>query len=194
MPIRHFIPLRRATRGFTLIELMITVALLAIGLALGTPYIRDAVMNMRMTAQANDLMADLALARSEAVKRNVSVLLCTSIDGTTCGGTSWTDGWIVFPDVDGNGAQNLSGTPAPEAAIKSRPELQGDYTVQTCGDTGSGPRFVAYRPSGISIAGNINFVICDDRTTPLAGRSIDILRTGRAAVTRVTCPRTPSCT
>lgn len=179
----------RRARGFTMIELMITVALLAIALSLGTPYIRDAVMNMRMTAQANDLMADLALARSEAVKRNVSVLLCTSTNGTTCSGNSWADGWIVFPDANGNGQQD---TGAAEAALKSRPELEGDYTVQVCGDTGSGPRFLPYRPSGTS-GGIVNLVICDDRTTPLAGRSIDIIATGRANVTRVTCPRTPSC-
>ena len=80
----------RAGRGFTLIELMVTVALLAIGLALGTPYIRDAVMNVRMTGQANDLLADLALARSEAVKRNANVDVLPA-----GGGSNWAVGWEV---------------------------------------------------------------------------------------------------
>lgn len=180
----------RAGRGFTLIELMVTVALLAIGLALGTPYIRDAVMSVRMTGQANDFMADLALARSEAVKRNVRVALCTSTDGEECGGSSWADGWIIFPDLNGNGTQD----PTTEVALKFRDKLEGDNTVEVCGDVGSGPRYLSYRPSGVSSAGLVNFVICDTRTTDLNGRSIDITNTGRANVTRVTCPQTPDCT
>lgn len=180
----------RAGRGFTLIELMVTVALLAIGLALGTPYIRDAVMNVRMTGQANDLMADLALARSEAVKRNVRVALCTSANGTTCGGSSWADGWLIFPDLNGNGTQDT----ATEVALKSRGELEGDNTVQVCGDVGGGPRYLSYRASGVTGAGIVSFVICDTRTTDLNGRSIDITNTGRANVTRVTCPQNPDCT
>jgi type IV fimbrial biogenesis protein FimT len=180
----------RAIGGFTLIELMVAVALLAVGLALGVPYIRDAVMGVRMTGQANDFMADLALARSEAVKRNVRVALCTSTDGTICGGSTWADGWIVFADLNGSGTQD-AGT---EGALKSRGKLEGDNTVQVCGDVGSGPRYLSYRPSGTSGAGLVNFVICDTRTTNLNGRSIDITNTGRANVTRVTCPFTPDCT
>lgn len=180
----------RAGQGFTLIELMVAVALLAIGLALGVPYIRDAVMNVRMTGQANDFMADLALARSEAVKRNVRVSLCTTNNGTTCSGSTWADGWLVFPDLNGNGTQDA----ATEAALKSRGELEGDNTVAVCGDVGGGPRYLSYRPSGVSSAGIVNFVICDTRTTDLNGRSIDITNTGRANVTRVTCPFTPDCT
>ena len=184
----HTVP--HAARGFTLIELMIAVALLAIGLGLGTPYIRDAVMNVRMTGQANDLMADLALARSEAVKRNVRVALCTSTNGTTCGGSSWSDGWLVFPDLNGNGTQD-SGT---ELALKSRGKLEGDNTVQVCGDVGAGPRYLPYRPNGVSGTGFVAFVICDTRTTELNGRNIDISTTGRANVTRITCPLVPDCT
>ena len=184
----HSVP--RALRGFTLIELMVTVALLAVGLALGTPYIRDAVMNVRMTGQANDLMADLALARSEAVKRNVTVSLCTTIDGVTCGGGTWADGWLVFPDLNGNVTQDA----ATEPALKSRGKLDGAASVEVCGDVGGGPRYLSYKPSGTSGSGIVNFVICDSRTTALNGRSIDITNTGRANVTRVTCPHTPDCT
>ena len=180
----------RATRGFTLIELMIAVALLAIGLALGTPYIRDAVMNVRMTGQANDLMADLALARSEAVKRNVRVALCTSTNGTTCGGSTWADAWLVFPDLNGNGTQDA----ATELALKSRGKLEGNNTVEVCGDVGAGPRYLPYRPNGVSGTGFVAFVICDTRTTERNGRTIDITTTGRANVTHITCPQTPDCT
>lgn len=187
-PLIHSVP--RTAGGFTLIELMVTVALLAIGLALGTPYIQDAVMNVRMTGQANDLMADLALARSEAVKRNVTVALCTTTNGSTCGGGTWADGWLVFPDLNGNGTQDI----ATELALKSRGKLDGNNSVEVCGDIGGGPRYLPYKPSGTSGAGIVNLVICDTRTTDLNGRSIDITNTGRANVTRVTCPMTPDCT
>lgn len=185
----HSVP--RAARGFTLIELMVTVALLAVGLALGTPYIRDAVMNVRMTGQANDFMADLALARSEAVKRNVRVALCTSKGGTTCDGSTWTEGWIVFPDLNGNGTQDA----ATEVAFKARGKVEGENTVAVCGDVGGGPRYLPYRPNGTTGTGFVSFVICDTRTTsPLNGRNIEITNTGRASVSRVTCPHTPDCT
>ena len=62
-----------ANNGFTLIELMVTVAVLAIVLSLGVPSYRALIINNRLTAQANALVASINLARSEAIKRGVRV-------------------------------------------------------------------------------------------------------------------------
>jgi type IV fimbrial biogenesis protein FimT len=84
-------------RGFTLVELMVTVALVALLMAIGVPTFRDVSLGSRLTAAANNVLASVQLARSEAIKRNLSVTLCASADGATCaGGGGWEQGWIVL--------------------------------------------------------------------------------------------------
>ncbi|MEE7548711.1 prepilin-type N-terminal cleavage/methylation domain-containing protein [Xanthomonas sp. Kuri4-1] len=82
--------------GFTLIELMVAVAVLAITLALAIPSFTSVVNGNRLLAQSNELVASLQLARSEAIRRNAKVVLCPSDDGSSCrsGSAVWTR-WIV---------------------------------------------------------------------------------------------------
>ena len=83
--------------GFTLIELMVTVAVLAIVLTVAVPSFANLVNGNRLTAQANDMLAGLILARTEAIKQNQSMLFCHSSDGETCSGApaaGW-QGWLV---------------------------------------------------------------------------------------------------
>ena len=179
----------RAARcfGFNLIELMVALSIMAILVAVAAPSFREALMNVRISAQTNDLMADLALARSEAVKRNLSVYLCTSKDQATCNGDSWSQGWIVAVDAN---ADNL--WDSTEVAIKARPPAEGNNTIASAGHSVSGTALmIPYRASGT--AGNVvrRFVICDSRTTGTTGRRININVTGRPQVERVTCPAAP---
>lgn len=83
--------------GVTLIELLIAVAVLAIGAVLAIPSFTELVKNNRLTSASNNLVRALQLARSEAVKRNAPVTVCRSQDQAQCKtGSGWTDGWIVF--------------------------------------------------------------------------------------------------
>jgi type IV fimbrial biogenesis protein FimT len=92
----------RRTSGFSLIELMIAIAILAILLAIGLPSFQGSLRNNRVTSTTNELMASISLARSEALRNPGGAVLCTTTNGTTCGGT-WNDGWMVWVDVNADG-------------------------------------------------------------------------------------------
>jgi len=101
--------LKNHNRGITLVELIITLSIAAILLAIAAPSFSDIVRNNKMTTQLNELAASLNLARSEAIKRSSYVTVCKSNDSASCGG-DWKNGWIVFPDLDNSGTVNNAET------------------------------------------------------------------------------------
>ncbi|OPZ12344.1 MAG: hypothetical protein BWZ07_01386 [Alphaproteobacteria bacterium ADurb.BinA280] len=93
-------------QGVTLMELMVTIAIVGIVLSLALPSFNESMQRNRIAGQANDLMGALSLARMEAVRSNRPARVCASSDQATCG-ASWADGWIVLADPDGNGTEDL---------------------------------------------------------------------------------------
>ncbi|MCB1919531.1 MAG: GspH/FimT family pseudopilin [Candidatus Competibacteraceae bacterium] len=89
-------------RGFTLIELIITMAIAAIVLTVGVPSFQAMMRNNRAATYTNQFMSALNLARSEAIKRGWRVVLCPG-NQAGCNGNAWGNGWIVFIDADANG-------------------------------------------------------------------------------------------
>jgi len=86
-------------RGFTLIELMVTLTVLAIAVAIAAPSFNSAIANNRSTGMATELTAALNFARSEAIKRVKPVSICPSSDGAVClSDADWPKGWLVFVD------------------------------------------------------------------------------------------------
>jgi type IV fimbrial biogenesis protein FimT len=85
----------KTSGGFTLVEMMIAITIMAILMAIAVPSFKDASLSSELRSIANDLVAHAALARSEAIKRNALVTLCVSADGATCGAGGWEQGWIV---------------------------------------------------------------------------------------------------
>lgn len=83
----------RSSKGFTLIELMVAVALLAVIVSLAAPAMGDFLVRQRVVSQASELTLAMALARSEAVKSNARVVVLPA----TASSTGWSDGWCVGP-------------------------------------------------------------------------------------------------
>jgi type IV fimbrial biogenesis protein FimT len=95
--------------GFTLVETMIALAVVAILLTIGVPSFRYVTNSNRIAAEINGLLGDMQFARGEAVKEGQPVTVCVSTSGTTCtGGNAWQNGWIVFSDVNGNAVVNTA--------------------------------------------------------------------------------------
>ncbi|MDP4529753.1 GspH/FimT family pseudopilin [Alkalimonas delamerensis] len=88
-------------KGFTLIELMVTVAVMAITLTVAVPAFTQLINGNRLTSQANEVLSALSYARSEAIRRNDDVVFCHSPNGTSCSAPSgnW-QGWILFAASD----------------------------------------------------------------------------------------------
>ena len=106
---------KRASRGFSLIELLTVVTVVGITVGLGVPSYKYVTNSNRVSSEVNQLLGDMQYARSEAVKQGTVVSVCptstpvtitsTTITGSCAGtGANWQSGWIVFADVNGNGA------------------------------------------------------------------------------------------
>ncbi|QAU25465.1 prepilin-type N-terminal cleavage/methylation domain-containing protein [Dyella sp. M7H15-1] len=108
---------RRQTKGFTVVELVVVIAIIAIITVFGIPSYKSVITQNRMAGEINDLATDVELARSAAVKQGLTVTICPSTDptvspsGTTpscTANTEWNTGWIVFTDVSGNQTFNTN--------------------------------------------------------------------------------------
>ena len=95
--------MRRQGAGFSVTELMVVVAIVAILLGIGIPSYRYVTNSYRMSAEVNGLLGDLQYARAEAIREGQTVTACVSNNGTSCtGGANWANGWIVFSDPNSN--------------------------------------------------------------------------------------------
>ena len=162
--------------GFTLIELIVTIAVAGILLALAAPSFQSLLISNRITAQTNDLVSDLAFARSEAIKRGVTVTACFANTPTTCGaGINWTAGWIVFVDT------GTAGDATGDTILRTHEALRGNSTLTA---TVTGNHFISYFPSGTVDAAE-TFTLCN---AAVQGRTVAISASGRVNTTPTVCP------
>ena len=166
--------------GFTLVELIVTLAVAAVLVAGVIPGFQQLVARNRQTAHLNTVVASLALARSRAVDQGYYASLCPSLDGETCADTfRWDRGWLVFTDTDGNGRR------APEEPlIRAVQALNGTRIF-----TSTRRRHITFRStgarggSGSSGGSNATFTFC--RSASAAESSAAILsNVGRVRVER----------
>jgi len=128
---------RTRTTGFTVVELMVVIAIIAIVIAFGIPSYTSVITQNRMAGEINDLTTDIELARSAAVKQGLTVTICPSSDPTatpganapSCNGSSeWNTGWIVFMDVTGN--QTFS-TSTGDVLLRTHGPFTGSDTLES---------------------------------------------------------------
>lgn len=144
----------RSAKGFTLIELMVTLVVLAILLTIGIPSFNATIRESRLTSQSNDLLGSMIAARSEAANRNEPVRIAAASDG-------WAAGWQLR-DLDDDVIRNYRG-------------LRGGNTLACTGDCDE----VIFLGSG-SADGSATFTLCHQGGGH--GRVIEVLNSGKARI------------
>ena len=158
--------------GFTLLELLITVALISILVAFALPSMRTFSQNDRLTTNINTMIGHLAYARSEAVKRHAQVSLCVSNDTLGCTGGNWEDGWIVYVDADANGT--FDAATVNEDILRVQQAMDGGNKFSPDAVYASQ---ITYDNRGFVTATG-SFLLCDNRNGDF-GKTITISNTGR---------------
>lgn len=159
--------------GFTIVEAMVTVAILGILIAIAVPSMTALIASNSLSSSANETLSAMMLARQEALRTARQVVVCKSSDSSSCSaGSSWADGWIVFVDEDASGTRN--GT---EAVLRTAGVAKG---VSASGEAGLEDK-VIYTPRGaLTVAGGapkIVFTVPNQKT-----RELQFTPTGRVSV------------
>ena len=167
--------------GFTLLEMMITVAIAAALGAAAVPSLGTFVKNSAMRSHALELMGSIAMARSEAIKRGSRVILCRTVNPNAatpvCGGSDrdWASGWLVYVVEDADSDFDLGtdilidvGQPAPEQIVVT--------------SNGSGNNYLVFQGDGtLDESGTARYAFCDDRGEAY-GRQLSVALVGRPAL------------
>jgi type IV fimbrial biogenesis protein FimT len=184
------------TKGFTLVELLITIVVLTIVIAMGVPSIMDFTKNNRLTTQANDLVLAVQVARSEGLKRGSGTTICASTNQTSCNVTNkdWKNGWIVFSDLDQDGTPDVGTNaclPAEDCMLRTSTGLAGAHTLTATVDR------IRYLPTGmpmqsdLPLSGSVRraaFTLKSSDCKRNQARTITVTQQGHTVVSSITCP------
>lgn len=174
-------PQRQDNLGFTLIELLLSLLVLAALMMLALPGYQSFVNSNRLTAQANELVSDFSMARSEAGARSRPVQACIAATSLACAtaGSDWAVGRIIWVDTNGNGSLEAT------EIIKYAPALDGGVSLIASGP--SSTTSLTFQPyGGVSGGSTWTFKLCIPGD--IRGRQIVMPITGRPLASRIeTC-------
>lgn len=175
--------------GFTLMELMVAMAITAILVMQAVPAFSGMLRSLRLSAAASAYFSSASLARSEAIKRNSRVVLCKSALGTACNATGgWDQGWIVFHDANGNAMWDEGeDLVARQGALQSSIRFTGNDPVAN---------YVSYTATGKSklVSGAFQagtLTVCAETKAPAEARQIIINGTGRLRTVKAVVAHCP---
>jgi type IV fimbrial biogenesis protein FimT len=177
--------------GFSLIELMITISIFAILVAMAAPSFNNVIVGNKLASARDNLVSALQFAKTEAISRNTEVAICPSTDSATCSGSEdWSDGWIIYEDT-GAGTTSTVGT-----IIRVQAEVSNIEVVHNGHrNTLTPDLFIRYIPRGYASdsspipAQTVGFCDPEDRVearTIIIGQTTGSARAGVAA--DVVCP------
>ena len=155
--------------GFSALELIVTLSIIAILLATGVPAFKNYGWNLRMKTAMDMLQTDLNLARGRAIGLNTQTVICPALDSNDCSGQSaWEDGWIVFADLN-----------ADRHKQDGEPLLKHAGAVAMLNISSSSARSnLRFYPNGSAPGSNASILFCDRRGATEAG-IISLSNTGR---------------
>lgn len=171
-----------AQKGFTLIELAVTVTIVSILLGVGVPSFLGAIKNSCTSSDYNSVVGALMYARSEAVKSAQQVTVCPRGSDTSCG-TSWNNGMIVFADNTIIPNETIATIDGTDDIISVQSEMSCENTLSNFASTDrtastAAPRnFIRYSSDGSTDWQNGSFILCDARGSAHS-RSINVVLTG----------------
>lgn len=163
--------------GFTVIELMIVATIAGILLAVSAPAFQDVISRTVVNSQARTLLTAINYTRSEAIRRNIPVTLCASTDGSDCDADSWSDGWLVFVDNNGDVDGNTGSVDVGDDILRVYDGPGSGSTVSFNRNTLEYDGMGFSRDTGTAR----QFVICPADNDEANAQGIDISLTGRAS-------------
>ncbi len=178
-------------RGFTLPELVVTVALAGIVAATAVPSFQELIRENRLSGQVNDFVAVHNFARSEAIRRGQVVSLCASSDGASCAATGgFEQGWITFNEIGVRDCAVGDGEEVMRVRTALEPVVGGASQQTVTSTRPSAVRCFSYQPNGLAMGGGVGlqngtYRFCDERQGERnSARHVVFSNTGRMQVVR----------
>lgn len=166
-------------RGFTLIELMVVIIIAAILLTIAVPSFDSLIKRNNVDSLQSKLSSALATARTEAASRNTIVSICRSNDEATCNAGTWTNGWVIFEDRDGDGSVDAADGDVLIDVFRNN----GAYTIKASDNKVR----LSFNSQGFTTdAGNTLLTICEPDNDDIYARGLFVNRSGLVMKTRDT--------